>query len=168
MIITQIKQIRTQKLIVTFELVDFCQGSIWLDELYTPTNDHDAGTTVQNPCQGKHSYKYYVHHNHEEHPSYLASYYAKKGYENPSKAAYNEAQKLLEHYIKASDCSLRCSIEKCGVQLAEVYGVVVEYSEVYFQDYEEFARSMIKDYPLSELLSDAVLEARSTLLNLTA
>lgn len=157
-----IKTIKTPKYLVTFEVVDFCAGSPWLQDLYQGTDTHEAGVTIRNPNYERGDYKYYIG---QTTPAELAKEYAKQGIENPSKAAYDNLQKELEHYVHASDCALRCTIghRETGLELASCYGISSDFSYVYYDGYQDFANKLVKDYPLSELLAEAIKEVRTTL-----
>ena len=159
MITELIKEHTIGKITVKIEVVDFCEGSSWFDDLYTGTDEHEAGTTIQNPEHHRNGYKYYIG---QYKPSELARDFAIQGRANPSKEAYESLQKELEHYINASDCSLKATISKAGIELAECYGISFDHSYVYGKDLEESAREMLKEYGL-EFVHEAVIEARDTL-----
>jgi len=150
---------------VLIEVVDFCEGSDWLRELYTVSDTHIAGTTIQVPGylqRGGH--KYYIG---QYTPAQLASDYAKQGRDNPSAEAYASLQTELAHYIQASDCTLRCTVSKAGIKLGSADSVCFEVSPEYYRTPEEHAKAIIGDYGL-EFVSEAIQDARETLNALAA
>lgn len=166
MITTPLRTFKTKYYTVVIDVVDFCEGCSWLEELYTPTDQHQAGTTIQVPTylQTHGAYKYYIG---QYTPAELASDYAKRGIENPSAEAYKNLQQELEHYILASDCALRCSVFKAGIKLSEAYGTTFEHSNVYDKSYEEAGAWILKDYGF-DFAREAIEEARTTLTALAA
>jgi len=143
---------------IDIDIVDWCQGSPWLSDLYTSSDTHIAGTTVQVPShlQNRHCPKFYIG---QTTPSELASSFAKQGRDNPSEEAYASLQQQLEHYILASDCAIRCSVHKCGVKLGESYGVSFDYSHIYHDEYSDMAKVMLKEHGL-DFMYEATKEAR--------
>ncbi len=164
MIVETLKSHTVGGITITIDVVDFCEGSPWMEDLYTGTDQHEGGKTIANPEHHSNGYKYYIG---QYTPAQLASDYAKQGRENPSKEAYASLQKELEHYIHASDCSLRATISKAGVELATNYGISFDHSHVQDETREEMALLMLKEHGL-DFISEAVSEARDTLAALAA
>lgn len=166
MITETIKKHTLGSVTITVDVVNFCQGSDCFNELYTATDEHQAGTTVQIPSdlQDRCGPKFVIG---QYKPSELAKSYAKQGRENPSRDAYASLQKELRHYIEAQDCSLRCTIEKAGIELAETYGISFEHSHVYGEDLGELGAHVLKDYGMG-LVREAVAEAKAVLERLAA
>lgn len=151
---------------VTIEVVDFCEGCYWLHELYTATDEHQGGVTVQVPShlQCRNSYNYYIG---QTTPAELAKEYAKQGRDNPSLEAYQSLQSELAHYIQASDCALKCTVMKHNVIIAENYGTTFDYSVELPQSFDEYGELMFKEYG-TELVKETFNEARSKLQLLAA
>jgi hypothetical protein len=149
---------------VKIDLVDFCEGSPWLRELYTVSDKHIAGTTIQVPdhLQGRNCPKYYIG---QYKPSELAKDYAEQGRENPSREAYASLQKELAHYIQASDCVLQATVSRAGIDLGEAYSVGFDISPEYYAAPEEHAKRIRGDYG-HEFVSEAIKQARETLATL--
>ena len=143
--------------VMTIGVIDYCCGSHWFQELYE-SSEHIAGTTVTSESASGH----YIG---QTTPAELSKFFAKEGRENPSKEAYDSLSKELEHYIKASDCSLFCRIEKSGVELAKTTGITSEYSDIYHDNYEDFGEDLLKEYG-NDFINEAMIEARNTLVEL--
>lgn len=139
---------------IRIEAADLEMGSPLFSELYT-ASEHIGGVTIQNPDgQG-----FYIG---QTTPAQLAKEYAKQGHSNPCKTAYASLQRELEHYIKASDCVLRCTVERGGYELAQTYGIGFELSDVYGDTLGSRGRLMLKDYG-REFVHEAMQKARTVL-----
>ena len=106
---------------VTAEVIDFCQGSLWLMDMFEPADAHEGGVTIRVPSwldDGR-GYRYWTPTQYSL--AELSSDYAKQGRENPSREAYKSLQRDLAHYIQASDCAICVTVEKAGIELAEAY-----------------------------------------------
>lgn len=160
---TDFRVFKTENITLELRIVDFYEGSFWLNELYTPSDDHIAGTTIQVPdmLQTRHGYKYFIG---QYKPSELASDYSKQGRENPSKEAYESLQNELGHYITASDCAIECRVFVADVLMAENhFSCGFDYSVEYDDDtIEERAREILKDHG-RDFIRDAIAETRETL-----
>ena len=158
-----IREYKTRNFTVKIEAVNFCEGSHWFNELYEASDYHIAGTTIQVPAhlQSRHAPSYYIG---QYTPSELASDFAKQGRENPSAEAYKSLQDELAHYIEANDCALLCSVSANGVSLSSVGSCVFDYSYDYCGDFEDYAKTMLKEYP--DFIAEAIEEARNTINNL--
>jgi hypothetical protein len=158
----------TKNFTVQIDIVDFCQGSNWLQDLYTATDTHQAGITIQVPSylQGRNCPKFYIG---QTTPDELARDYAKQGRTNPSKEAYACLQKELAHYIQASDCALRCTVTHngTGIELAETYSICFDYSCECDDSIEGHAKQIIKDYGI-DFIKEAIQHARDTQARLAA
>lgn len=152
---------------IKIEIVDFCQGSPWFSELYTPADCHQAGETIQVPShlQHRNGHKFYTG---QYTPSQLASDYAKQGRENPSREAYESLQKEMGYYITATDCALRCRVLKAGIELAKKYSVGFDYSYEYTEaSIEDMAKNQLSEHG-RDFIKEAISEARDTLQALAA
>jgi len=167
MITEIIRTYTTSHYTVIVEVVDFCQGSNVLSDSFEDSDCHIGGKTIQTPSYlyNSNCYEYWLPLNTTL--SELSSYYSKKGIENPSKAAYESLQKELEHCIAASDCAIRCTIEKCGIKISQVYGESFAYSDIYGNSLEEEAKYILKDNG-NDMVKEAIKEARATLTKLAA
>lgn len=163
-----IKQYNARNFTVSFYVDGGENGSAWFGDLYT-ASEHIAGVTVQVPSQlqRRDSHKFYIR---QTTPAELAKDYAKQGRENPSAEAYESLQRELGWYLTAADYSIVCVIEKAGVEITEVYGPGVDYSGEYADEsLDEYVikHGFMRDYA-SEVLKEAITEARSTLTALAA
>ena len=154
---------------ISLDIIDFCAGCSWLDELYTLTDEHQAGTTVAIPYHrlpySRHGgYKYAIP---QMLPSELASEFAKQGHDNPSRSAYELLQKELSHYMQASDCVIRCEISCAGTILARTYSTSFDYSCELEDSAEDLARSILKEYG-RDFIHEAMSDARDQLSNMAA
>jgi len=158
-----IREYNTRNFTVKIEAVNFCEGSHWLNELYEASDYHIAGTTIQVPAhlQSGHAPEHYIG---QCKPSELASDFAKQGRENPSAEAYKSLQDELAHYIEANDCALLCSVSANCIELSSQYSCGFDYSYDYCGDFEDYAKTMLKEYP--DFIAEAIEEARSTINNL--
>jgi hypothetical protein len=159
---------KTARYTLTLDIVDFCEGSPWLADLYEPTDTHQAGTTIKTPDYvnpSRHAPKYYIG---QTTPAELAREYAKQGRANPSREAYDSLQRELAHYITATDCAIRCTIThtETGIGLGESYSCSFDHSDYLDCDIEENARRVLRDYG-RDFIREAVAEARATLAKLT-
>lgn len=164
MIVETIRTIKTERFTVLIQAVDYCQGSHWFDELYTPSC-HIAGTTIKLPShltrgKAEHFIGQYT-------PAELARDYAEQGRENPSYAAYKSLQDELAHYVQASDCALQCKVFKAGVELASETSLTFDYSIELNETFEEYAALMLKEYG-REFISEAITAAKNKLTELKA
>ena len=149
---------------VKIEIVDLCEGCPWFTELYA-SSEHIGGTTIQVPSylQHRHSPKHYVG---QYTPRQLAKDYAKQGRKNPSKEAYESLQKELEHYILASDCTLKATVYKI-FRTGKHRRFVQRIPGVSYDSYEQAAKLFIKNYGL-DFVKEAIKEAREMLKQLIA
>ena len=158
----------TKRYTVTLDIVDFCEGSSWLADLYTATDTHEAGTTIQVPSylQERHCSNFYIG---QYTPAQLASDYATQGRTNPSREAYESLQKELAHYIQASDYAVRCTIthNETNITLAETYSTCFDYSCECDESIEDHARMIFKEYG-RDFISEAIQHARETQARLAA
>lgn len=154
------KEVKGLTLVVS--VVETHSGSMWLGDLYTATDQHQAGVTIQVPShlQGRNCPKYYIG---QYTPAELAKEYAKQGRENPSAAAYESLQNELAHYIEADDCYLLAEVFKGGIELADVIGTSFDWSYDYCGDIETYATGyMLPEYGM-ELEKETLEEAREVL-----
>lgn len=158
----------TKKYTVALDIVDFCEGSPWLSDLYTPSDTHQAGTTIQVPShlQKCNCPKYYIG---QYTPAQLARDYAKQGRVNPSREAYESLQKELAHYIQASDCAIRCTIthNDTGITLSKTYSTCFDYSHELDESIEQHARFVIDDHG-RDFIHEAIEHARDIQARLAA
>lgn len=166
--IDNFRTIRTKRYTVALDIVDFCEGSTWLGDLYTATDTHEAGTTIQVPSylHERHCPKYYIG---QYTPAQLARDYAKQGRTNPSREAYASLQKELAHYIQASDCAIRCTIthNETNIILAETYSTCFDYSCELDDGIEDHARMIFKEHG-RDFINEAIRHARETQARLAA
>lgn len=159
MIKTTIKEYSINDIDLLIEVIDFCEGSSWFNDLYEPS-EHIAGTTITSESANGHYIGQYK-------PSELAKDYANQGRLNPSKEAYESLSKELEHYIQASDCALKVTVYKQGIELASNYGISFDFSFVYHNSYEEEGLRMLSEYG-DYFINEAINEARDNLRKLAA
>ena len=159
---TTIRTFETKNFQILIQVVETHTGSFWLQDLYTATDTHEAGTTIQVPdhLQARNCPKYYIG---QYTPAELARDYAKQGRENPSKEAYESLQNELGHYITADDCYLQCVIYGAGHELASETGIGFDYSHEYDDDtLEETALLMLREHG-REFIHEAIKAAREQL-----
>ena len=159
---TTIRTFETAHFQVLIQVVETHEGSFWLQDLYTPTDTHEAGVTIQVPdhLQGRNAPKFYIG---QYTPAELAKDYARQGRENPSKVAYESLQNELGHYITADDCFLQCKVYGAGHELACVTGISFEYSYEYDDEsLEDLALIMLKEHG-REFIHEAIKDARQEL-----
>lgn len=159
---TTLRTFETENVTLKIQVIETHNGSGWLQDLYTGTDDHQAGVTIQVPdrLQGRHGFKYYIG---QYTPAELAKDYANQGRANPSKEAYESLQNELGHYMTADDCYLQATVSVAGHTLASVAGISFDYSWEYDDaSLEETALLMLKEYG-REFISEAIEEARQQL-----
>lgn len=151
---------KDSNLMVKIEVVDWCCGSNWFNDLYTES-PHIGGITVTSPtADGRHYIGQYT-------PKELASDFAKQGRCNPSKEAYESLCQELEHYITASDCSLKCTVSRNGIELNESHGITFDYSYVYGELLEDMANRMLIEYG-NDFITEAIEGALEAITGLIA
>ena len=154
---------------VKIEFVDWCEGSPWFNDLYTES-PHIGGTTIQVPSylKGNGGYNDRVFYIGQYKPSELARDYAKQGRANSSAEAYASLQKELAHYIQASDCTIQCTIRRCGIKLGEAHSCTFDVSPEYDElDHEGWYKQIVGDYGF-DFVHEAVKQARDKLDELCA
>jgi hypothetical protein len=156
---TIIKEYNQDDLQIIIRVIDYEAGSTWFAELYEES-DHIGGTTVTSESANGH----YIG---QTTPAELAKDYAKQGRSNPSKEAYDSLSEDLEHYIQASDCALKATVYKNGIELAENQGISFDFSYVYHNSHEEEGLRVLTEYG-DEFIKDAIKEAHETLEQLAA
>jgi hypothetical protein len=155
---THIKDIEHGGFEVEINAIKGNEGCHWLSDLYTPSDAHIAGTTIQVPShlQTRHGHKYYIG---QYLPKDLASDYAKQGRENPSEAAYKSLQDELGHYITADTCWLEYVWYRNGIEITTNTGCGFDYSYEFSKGgLEDEAEAFFLDYgpqELAEGLEDA-------------
>lgn len=86
----------------------------FFSDMYTMTDTHQGGVTVQNPNHHRGGYKYVI-------PEFSLAERTEnlraKGIANPCAAAYEAAQKALERDLNASDYGFRVSASVEGIDL---------------------------------------------------
>lgn len=160
--ITTLRTFKTENVILTIEVVETHDGSQWLADLYTGTDTHEAGTTIQVPdhLQSRHGFKYYIG---QYRPADLARDFAAQGRENPSATAYESLQKELGHYITADDCYLQATVSVAGHELASIPGISFDYSYEYADaTLEDTAAEMLRMYG-RDFIREAIAGAREEL-----
>lgn len=157
---TLLKQKTIGSITIKIEVIDFCEGSFWFRDLYT-ASEHIAGETIQVPLhlQKKNYPKFYIG---QTSPKELTRLFAKEGKINPSKEAYLSLQRDLEHYIQASDCSIKYTVYKNNIELVWSYGANFDFSYVYYSNYEEAGKIFLKEEG-SEKIKELILEAKEVL-----
>ena len=164
MISETIRKIETKSYTVLIEVVNFCEGSYLFNELYTES-EHIAGTTIKAPeylttGKSRHYIGQYT-------PAELSKDYAKQGRHNPSYEAYKNLQDELAHYIQASDCAIKCSVFKAGIELSSSYGTGFDHSPKCSESLEEKGLLILNEYG-REFINEAIIEAKEKLIDLAA
>lgn len=150
--------------------VQCCGGSHWFEDLYTVTDQHEAGTTIQIPPEYRRNndrYKFVIG---QYTPAELARDYAKQGRDNPPREAYRSLQDELRHYIEAGDYGYQIEIKKAGITIADyTAGFGFDWSHYCEETLEEHALSIWREFDgRREWLREAITEAREALARLAA
>ncbi len=164
MITEEIKTVEKDGFTIKIEVIDFCEGSIWFNELYT-ASEHKAGGTIQVPrhLQDRNSHKHYIG---QTTPAELTKCYASQGRENPSAEAYKSLQDELGWYITAADCAIRYTISKAGIELDSTYGTGFDHSFEYSnQDWQTHAEEVLVD-EIDEKIAELIKTANEILTKL--
>lgn len=113
---------------IDFSVAVVCYNEFALfSDLYTMTDNHQGGVTVQNPNHHRGGYKYAI-------PEFTLAERIKNlrdsGDANPSATAYQQAQAALKRDLNASDYGFQVTAEINGVTLldGETLGCSFDYS----------------------------------------
>ncbi len=162
------REIKTKNFAVLIEVVNFCDGSHWLADLYEKS-DHIAGTTIKCPDYlARGEAQHYIG---QVTPRELAKDYAKQGRKNPSAEAYESLQDELAHYIQTNDCTIEITIKKAGVEIASALTCCFDYCGNCGgceHDLVDYAKKYAADFNLRDAMREAVTDARATLERLAA
>ena len=157
MLTEEIKTIEKDGFTIKIEVVDFCEGSMWFDDLYT-ASEHKAGETIQVPrhLQNRDCPIYYIG---ETSPAELAKSYAEQGKENASAEAYKSLQDELGWYITATDCAIEYTISRAGIKLDSILGCCFDFSYEYaIEEIQEYAKRFLveeEEEKVAEMLMSA-------------
>lgn len=154
---------------VEIECIDYCQGSDWLGDMFDVVGEHEGGVTVRNPVNAGDN-KYHQWYTPKQYTlAELASDYAKQGLENPSKDAYESAQRELGWYITASDFGFQVTVKRDDVVLVENNaGLGFDFSWEYSKEsLADYCWANFRDV-ITECLHEAIEESRDTLEKLAA